>query len=212
MRWTRVVVALLAVLVAAVPAVARERAGGQTYSTSDRRFDSVGGHNATTWSPWWVDVDGVGHVTEAYPDAFQTSSVIVFTGTVAANTSTSLTAFTPYASGSIHGPKLVRIATSGFAAAAPWRIKFVGSADGSTYAYLMNGSTQTITGWTDTDTLVIRGHGNTVGTLVTGGRWHPLVIGSGQHIYPKFLAAIFSSDSSAGATGTATIEIAGRQQ
>jgi hypothetical protein len=139
------------------------------------------------------------------------TSTVLFSSTVAAATSTSLTAFTPLTAANIYGDKLVRIATTGFAAAAPWRVKFVGSQDGITYSYLMNRSSSAAgpDSWTDTDTLMVRGHGNTIGTLVTGGSWWPMAFRNAIVPTPKFIGMIFSSDSSAGATGTVTVEIQG---
>lgn len=164
-----------------------------------------------------VQADSDGNL--AWPPSGGTPTV-VFSSTVAQNTSTSLTAFTAHSPGGWIIDPVVRIATSGFTAlTSPWRVKFLGSFDGITYSYLMTdyfrGASSLASEMTSLevttstrDTLMIRGKGNTVGTLVTGGIILPIAPrGSAQTRFPPFLAAVFSSDSSAAPSGTVTIEI-----
>jgi len=197
-RWMRGALALL-VLCMASTAMAVEIGNKTAVGTETRVIPSA----TTYWNgSRWVGWDG--------NPVFGSSATVLFSATVAANTSTSLTAFTPWTTADIYGPKLIRIATTGFAAAAPWRLKFVGSQDGITYSYLFNHPLTATSVWIEaTDTLMVRGHGNTIGTLVTGGSWWPLAYRTGVYPTPKFLGAIFSSDSSAGASGTLTLEIQG---
>lgn len=219
MRWILVVVGLLMV---SAPAAARERAAGQPV-TDDRRFDSVGGQNGVgnLWTPWWVDPTGAGFVTEAYPIVNQTGTAVLLSTTVAANTTSQLIGFTPWAAASVYGHKLVRVTTTGFAAAAPWRVKFMASFDGINFFWLMNdyaafdatsAGPKPVADMTNAellaagrDTLMFRGHGNV-------SLERPLATRTGRELMPKYLAAFFASDSAAGATGTAVVEGFGRMR
>lgn len=168
-------------------------------------------------------VDGTAYMTDRFPDASKTVNFTLFSGTVVAGASTSLTTFSPFPSASMYSHKILRVAISGLASAAvPWNIKFIGSTDGINYAWLMNryyGVGEVAQDMTNAernaamrDTLTIRGYGNTVGTLVTAGSLYELNSKLGEFINLPYIAAIFDHDSTAGGTATVTLELQARQK
>lgn len=164
-----------------------------------------------------VQVDADGKLLAPIP-GFAATTVV--SAAIAASTTSPLAGFTAYQAVRPSPDLLVRIATTGFAANAPWRVKFLVSYDNATWSYLMNRNNST-TGagatWADvnmfveTDTLMYRGHGNNTVTLASGvtsgGFVLPLAVRGGSGKLPPYIGAVFSSDSSAGASGTAVVEI-----
>lgn len=209
MRKPWMIVALaLALCAIASQAYAWEWAFWKKITRGNTKGDVVVGVSGDTLAvPFGVMPDGTQYVTEKYPAEYQASTQSLISTTVAANTSTATTPGTPYPSSSIYGLKWLNVTVASGAAAAPWRVKLLGSDDAQTWVQLLNPN-QSGAAWVDTDTLMFRGHGNTP----TGGISFPISTRAGYMIPHKFLGAIFSSDSSAGATMTVTVSVSGRQQ
>ena len=92
--------------------------------------------------------DGAAYTTELYPDAYQTSSVVIVSAVSldgpVANTSTPLlpTGLTQYDASSIHGYKWARILVTGTAADSVngvWSVRFYGSMNGTNFAPIIRG-------------------------------------------------------------------------
>lgn len=169
---------------------------------------------------WRGDGNGVGLITDAYPDWQQFTPMTIVNSALTAgqaNTSrpdlgTGLTPFPAY----MHGFTWFRVAsTSASNAATPWSVRFWGSTDGITYQPI---AVTALTGAVGTP-YQAAGHffmtGNLLDTLKVVGRgnyttgWLAVKDRGGYPVTLKDVVGVASADSAVGGV-TITIEAAGR--
>ena len=160
------------------------------------------------------DISGTLFGTERYPAAWQYGDpVIVISALVVAqsagNQTSALTPATPYTVSSIMQWKWAEITVTGGTAVSPWKIKFLGSSDASSWHYLMDSKSGSIggAGGNNADTLGIRMHGATpAGNPLS----FPIVCSNNFPVVDKYLAVVCVNDSTANGNLTFTVKINGR--
>jgi hypothetical protein len=200
------VLLVIVALAVAVPLYAQTGVDGRT--STEPRFQKVGGTDGTTDRMARVGPNGELMVGDAARDRDKTDALTLLSAvSLAAATSSSVSAFVPFTQSASDALKWLRVVITGGSTNAPWSLVMLGSDAAVTYSFLMD-SPASVVGvrWLDGDTLKVRGHGPTP----AGGILIPVATRSGYPVITKNLAVIARHDTSAGAAFVFTVEALGR--